>query len=116
MMLMRICYTGLVFMWLFFTSCNDTARQTGATHFLDTSKYPRLYVDSRNNVKLNGRAVDIRELEQKFIEVEKDHGWFSYSSDSASEEPPRSGPVFQLFKKYRVGIQMYTDSTFQTSY
>jgi hypothetical protein len=114
---MRIFYAALLVTSAILFSCDDKARRLGASSpWEDTAKFPRLYVNSKNGLMLNNRLVSIEELENKFIELKDTNNFFLYSSDSASADPPTTGPVFELFRKYGIGVKMYTDSTFTKSF
>lgn len=84
--------------------------------FSDTSSFPRIYEYNNGDIELNGASADIQSIERKIQEVSKKGTIVLYSSQSPTEDPPKSGRVSNLFKKYRVNIRTYTDKTFTNSY
>ncbi|RYY95337.1 MAG: hypothetical protein EOO11_16050 [Chitinophagaceae bacterium] len=82
----------------------------------DTSAYPRVYVYRDGLILMNGSRASLSQLEQKIADVARKDRLILFASEDPSEDPPREGPVAELFKKYRVGIRTYTDSTFTHCY
>ena len=103
----------------FLASCQNnnssTLSHSNLTFTEDTAIYLRVY-EGGSQIMLNGNPTSLSNLESRFKELNVKGGLVFYSYAGATEDPPKQGPVIDLIKKYKLGIVMYTDSTFHKSF
>ncbi len=101
-----------------FYGCNDNNSINSKVPKFDsdTSSYFRIYENASKGFYLNGNIISLLDLEKRISVLAEKKGLIYYSCVTCTENPPREGSIFDLIRKYKIGIKMFEDSTFTKSF